>query len=127
VHRDLVRGPRLVAARQRGLSLITMVLAVCVLGFFGVLALRITPTFVEYRAITSAVKKAAVGAHTIPEIQSQYQRSADIDDITSVAGKDLDIQKVDDNFVVSFAYEKKIPLFGPVSVVIDYAGSSKSL
>ena len=127
-HSDLVReGPRLVVARQRGLSLISLVVLVVLIGFFGVLALRVVPTFVEYRAITSAVKKAAAGAHTVPEILTQFQRSSDIDDITAITPKDLNIQKTDDGFVISFAYTKKIPLFGPASLTIDYSGSSKSL
>jgi Domain of unknown function (DUF4845) len=104
-----------------------MVLLVVVLGFAGVLALRVTPTFVEYRAIQSAVKKAKAAAHTVPEIKAQFERSAAIDDIESISGKDLEIQKVDDDFVISFAYTKKISLFGPVSLTIDYSGSSKSL
>ena len=44
-----------------------------------------------------------------------------------MSGKDLDITQVNDDIVVAFAYTKKIPLFGPVSLTIDYAGSSKAL
>ena len=109
------------------MSLVGLVFVVVIVGFLVVLALRVTPTFVEYRAISSAVKKAHASANTIPEIQKAFDRSAAIDDITVMTGKDLDIQKVDDDYVISFAYTKKVPLFGPVSLSIDYAGSSKSL
>jgi hypothetical protein len=113
--------------RQRGLSLVGMILMVVIIGFAAILALRITPTFVEYRAVNSAIKKAVASSNTIPEIQKAFDRSAAIDDITVMSGKDLNIQKIDDGYYVDFAYTKKIPLFGPVSLTIDYAGNSKSL
>ena len=104
-----------------------MLVVIVVIGFLGILALRITPTFVEYRAILSAVKKATATEHTVPDIQKAFDRSAAIDDITQMTGKDLDIQKVDGDYVVYFAYTKKISLFGPVNLTIDYAGNSKTL
>jgi hypothetical protein len=113
--------------RQRGLSLVGMVFTVVVLGFFIVLVARILPTFVEYRAINSAIKKATAQPTTVIEIQKAFDRSAAIDDITVMTGKDLDIVKSDDGYLVSFAYTKKIPLIGPVNLTIDYAGNNKSL
>lgn len=114
-------------SRQRGVSIVGLLFLVVVLGFLAVVAMRVVPTFVEYRAIQSAVKKAKASASTIPEMQKAFDRSAAIDDITQFTGKDLDYTKVDDDIVISFAYTKKIPLFGPVNLTIDYSGSSKSL
>lgn len=121
------RGIGLQARRQEGLSLLGMVLVLVVIGFFAVIGMKVMPSFVEYRAALSAVKKAHASATTVPEIQKAFDRSAAIDDITTISGKDLDITKVNDEIVVAFAYTKKIELFGPVSLTIDYAGSSKTL
>ena len=41
------------------------------------------------------------------------------------AAKELDITKENDRVVISFAYEKEIELFGPVFLLIKYAGRSK--
>ena len=84
---------------------------------------------------TFSVKDSGDTAVTIPFTPrlSQSARSSccffatSDDDITTISGKDLEIQKADDDFVISFAYTKKIPLFGPVSLSIDYAANSKSL
>ena len=100
---------------------------VMLIGFVAIVALRVVPTVVEYRAALSAIKRAQASASTVIEIQKAFDRSAAIDDITAVTGKDLDITKVNDDIVVAFAYTKKIPLFGPVSLTIDYVGSSKAL
>ncbi len=115
------------ASRQRGISIVSLVVLVIVIGFVFIVVARVVPTFVEYRAALSAVKKAHASANTVIEIQKAFDRSATIDDITALSGKDLDITKVNDDIVVSFAYTKKISLFGPVSLTIDYAGSSKAL
>ena len=103
-----------------------MVVLIVIIGLLAVVAMRVLPTVVEYRAAVSAVKKAQASANSAVEIQKAFDRSAAIDDITAISGKDLDITKVNDQLVVSFAYVKKIPLFGPASLTIDYAGSSKS-
>lgn len=113
--------------RQRGVSIVSLIVLIVVVGFLAVVVMRVVPTFVEYRAALSAVKKAQASANSVPEIQKAFDRSAAIDDITAISGKDLDIVKVNDQLVVSFAYVKKIPLFGPVSLTIDYAGSSRTL
>ncbi len=115
------------AFRQRGISIVGLVVLVVIVGFLAILAMRVAPTFVEYRAIQAAVKKAKAAGGTVGDMQKAFDRSAAIDDITQYTGKDLDYTKVDDDIVISFAYTKKIPLFGPVSLTIDYSGSSKSL
>ena len=115
------------ARRQRGVSIVGLVVIVVVIGFVAIVGMRVLPTFVEYRAIQSGVKKARAAGNTVVEIQKAFDRSAAVDDISTLTGKDLDISKVDDDIVVAFAYTKKIPLFGPVNLTIDYAGSSKSL
>ncbi len=124
---SLSGAPFRILRRQRGVSIVGLLVIIVVLGFLAVVALRVVPTFVEYRAIQSAIKKAKASAGTVVEIQKAFDRSAAIDDITTLTGKDLDIAKVDDDLVVSYAYTKKIPLFGPVNLTIDYVASSKSL
>jgi hypothetical protein len=42
-----------------------------------------------------------------------------------VAGKELEITKENDKVVIRFGYEKEIELFGPVFLLIKYAGQSK--
>ena len=114
-------------SRQRGLSIFGLIIVVALLGCIALVGMRVLPTFVEYRAIQSAVKKAKAGGGTVADMVRAFDRSAAIDDITTMTGKNLDYTKVDDDIVISFAYVKKIPLVGPVSLTIDYSGSSKSL
>jgi hypothetical protein len=45
--------------------------------------------------------------------------------ISSISGRDLSITKENDQVVIGFAYEKEIPVMGPVYVLIKYEGRSK--
>jgi hypothetical protein len=47
-----------------------------------------------------------------------------MDDVKSVTPQDLDITKEGGELVISFKYEKKVPLFANVSLVFDFEGSS---
>jgi Domain of unknown function (DUF4845) len=116
---------RPIAARQRGLGLLGLLFIGVVIGFLLLVGMKTFPTAMEFIAIKRAVQKAAVGATSAREVQAAFDRSAAIDDITTITGKDLVITKEGDRTVVAFAYEKRIPLFGPASLLLDYQGSSR--
>jgi hypothetical protein len=61
----------------------------------------------------------------VAEVRSSFDKAAQIDDITSITGKDLDVTKQGDKIVVSFAYNKEIPIGGPAYLLLKYAGRSK--
>jgi len=115
------RGP------QRGLSLIGLLLGAAVVAFAALLVMKVVPSALEYNAIRSAITKVATaGGNSIRDYQVAFDRYAAIDDITSISGKDLRVEKrPDGHTVVSFEYEKRIPLFGPASLVIEYRGSAQ--
>ncbi len=108
---------------QSGISFIGLLFVVGVLACVGVLGAQAFPTVLEYQAVLKAVKKASAG-NTVAEVKSIYYKAAQIDDITSVKDKDLDISKDGDKVVVKFAYTKEIHMFGPAYLLLKYAGSS---
>ncbi len=121
------RHPTLFPQRQRGMSVLGMVIIAAFVGVTVLLALRIVPTFLEYQAVVKAVQKARTEA-TVPGVRASFDRSAQIDDIKSIAGNDLDVQAgpaPNSGFIVSFDYRKELPLFGPAILVLNYKGSTK--
>jgi hypothetical protein len=46
--------------------------------------------------------------------------------ISSIGGKDLQITKENDKVVIRFAYDKEVPLFEPVFLLIKYSGEGRS-
>jgi hypothetical protein len=109
---------------QRGVSLVGLMFVLAVLGALVLLALKIIPTYVEFRAISTAIVSAKAGGGTVRDMRSAFDRSASATYIDSIGGRDLNIANEDGEIEISFAYEKKIPLAGPVSLVLDYAGTT---
>ncbi len=110
--------------RQAGFSLIGFLCTLAVLGTAGMLALRAGPSVVEYWAVQKAVKAAAAVAGTPDELRSTFDKLAAAGFIDSVEGKDLQITGRGKGMQASFAYQKKIPLVGPASLLIEYQGST---
>lgn len=113
-------------ASQRGLSLIGLLFSAAIVIFVVLVGLRVIPTVIEFFAIRSAVEKvASSGAATPRDIQTSFDRFAAVDDIDSITGRDLLIERIDGRMTVSFSYEKRVDLFGPVALLIHYHGSSR--
>ncbi|WP_245844922.1 DUF4845 domain-containing protein [Noviherbaspirillum humi] len=112
------------SGHQSGLSLVGFLLTAMVVGALAVLALRIVPTITEYMAVKKAITSAKASANSAREIQAAFDRQRDAGYIESVSGKDLEITRSASGFEVSVAYQRKIGLIGPASLVLDYVAST---
>ncbi|HUD27193.1 MAG TPA: DUF4845 domain-containing protein [Burkholderiaceae bacterium] len=117
--------PCAMPARQRGLSLVSLIF----LGLIAILLLtvgfKLVPSLVEYLAIDRAVQRIKNEGSTVREIRSAFDRASTIEDIKSISGKDLDITKDADGVVISYAYSYSVPIVENVRLVIDYSGSTR--
>ena len=113
---------------QRGISLNTLMLSGGALAMVALFAMKAAPPWVEYGNLVKAVKGTASDASlktaSVPQVRAAFGRRADMDDVKSVTPQDLDITKEGGELVISFKYEKKVPLFANVSRVFDFEGSS---
>jgi hypothetical protein len=98
--------------QQRGISFIGLLFVCVILVCAGILAAQVFPTLVELQAINKAVNKARDGG-TVVEVRTIFDKAAQIDDIKSITGKDLEVTKDGDKTVVAFAYNKEIHMAGP--------------
>ena len=118
-------GRRGSVERQRGLSLVGLFLVGIIVVALIALGFKIVPAVIEYIAIERAVQKIRTEGTTVRELQLAFDRHATIDDITSITSRDLDITKEGDRIVISYAYAKKVPIMDNVSLVIDFAGTTR--
>jgi hypothetical protein len=113
---------------QRGLSLNALMLGGFVLALLSLLAMKAIPPWIEYGNLVKAVKGTATDGSlkdaSLTNVRAAFTRRAEMDDIKSVTAQDLDITKEGGELVISFKYEKKVPLFHNVSIVFDFEGSS---
>ncbi len=112
---------------QRGISLLGLLFWAVLIGFVAVVGLKTFPSVNEYLTIQRSVNQIAkTGAGSVPEIRIAFDKQKEIEySITSISGKDLEITKENDKVVISFSYDKEVPLYGPVSLLIHYQGRSK--
>ena len=115
---------RVFIGAQRGISLTGLIVVLAVLGALLVFGGKVLPTFTEYRAVLDGIKNAKATNGTVRDMQRAFDKTADINDIKAIAGRDLIISKETGDTEISFAYEKRIPIAGNVSLLIDYAGTT---
>jgi hypothetical protein len=111
-------------SRQQGISLIGLIFVLAALGFVGVLALKIVPTYTEFRASQTARVSSNPAGGWGCELQLSFPANAPADYISSINSRDLIIAKENGETEISFAYEKKIPLVGPASLLLEYQGTT---
>jgi hypothetical protein len=111
-------------SRQRGLSFLGLLVVGSLLAIAGVIVAQVVPTAIEYQAVVKAANKAREG-NSVAEVRSIFDKAAAIDNISSIAGKDIDVTKEGDKIVVSFAYQREIHLTGPAYLTLKYSGRSK--
>jgi hypothetical protein len=113
---------------QRGISLNTLVLSGAALALVALLGMKAFPPWIEYGNAVKAIKGTAADSSlkdaSMKQVRDAYARRADMDDVKSVPAADLEITKEAGELVISFKYEKKVPLFSNVSLLFDFEASS---
>jgi len=113
---------------QRGITLMGMLIASMVIVLLAVGGLKMAPAYIEYFKVKKAIVAIAQAnaGGTVADVRRAFDLRAAVDDIDVVAGRDLEVTKEGNELVVSFAYPKRIPMFGNINVVIDFAASSNN-
>jgi Tfp pilus assembly protein PilE len=110
--------------REAGVSLSGLIVVLIVLGLAAIVAMKVFPAWAEYRSIKNAIAQAKAAGGSPVEMKQAFARNAEINNITAISTKDLVISRDSGQAEVSFAYEKRIPLAGNVSLLIDFAGTT---
>jgi hypothetical protein len=97
--------------------------------FVAIIGMKMVPAYIEYftikKAVTAITQSGELRNATVADVRKAYDSRANVDDITAVRPGDLEVTKDGNEIVIAFAYEKRIPLFYNISVVIDFAASTK--
>jgi hypothetical protein len=111
---------------QRGVALSGLIFWGVIITLLAVLAMKVVPTTIEYYKILKDAKASVnkVGPDaTVADVRRTFDNFANIDSL-DFKPEQLDISKENGKIVASFDYDKVIPLFANVSLVIRYKGST---
>ena len=111
---------------QRGVAISGLLIWGVVIGLVAVLGMKVAPDYITYFKVVKAAKAVASNSSgkTVPEVRTAFDKYMNVEHVQSVTSADLDISKDGNGVVISFAYERRIPLFYNVSLLIDFQGSS---
>ena len=113
--------------KQRGISLWGLIMTLGVLGFLGVMAAKLLPSYLEYLAVKkifAAMEQAGDLKGSVREIRYAYEKRNAIEDIKSVRGDDLEVAKEGGEAVVSANWSVKIPMVSNVNACLDFSATT---
>lgn len=116
--------------RQRGFGIGQIFVWGILIALVAIVAMKAVPSFVTYQSVLKAVKRIASEAGssgTVAKVKADFTKQMEVDHIKNITADDLDIYKENNQIVIAFTMSDKIKLVGPVSLVIDYSGSSKAV
>ena len=109
--------------KQSGISLIGLIVGLGVLGFLGVMAAKLLPSYVEYFAVKkmfAAMEQAGDLNGSVRDIRKSFERRNAIEDVKSVQGEDLEVTKEGGEAVVTATWSVRVPMVHNVSTCLDF-------
>lgn len=110
--------------KQQGMTLIGMVIVAFIAGIFVLAALRLTPIYLEYMNIDSALKsmkRDLDGSNAGPaQIRTAMGRRFDIDNVKSLNARDIKIERTANGYNVAAQYESRAPFVANVAFLVSF-------
>jgi len=110
--------------RQRGMTFIGLL---CVLGLVGLIAyavIRLFPVYMTYLAVSRAMEstaKESKGDSPDPgSLRTTLDRHWEIEDITAVSVKEIEIEKAEDGVTMHVTYDQTVPYIANVSLSVHF-------
>jgi hypothetical protein len=110
--------------RQRGLSLIGLLITSGVLVFFAIIGFKLLPSYIEYwtvqRIISDIARLPEVRGGTLRDVQAAFDRRTAIDNVNSIKASDLEVTKTGDGYDILVSWSTRVPLFGNINACLDF-------
>ena len=108
--------------RQRGMTVIGMLLVMIVVAFVALIGMKVVPMYVQYYSIKSTIesirKEPQVAQMTPMDIQNAIQKRFDIGYVENISARDLKIRNERSGRVLDLIYQDERSLFYGLSVVL---------
>jgi Tfp pilus assembly protein PilE len=112
------------SANQKGLTFISMLVILAVIGFFALLILKITPIYLNHFKVKDAVaslnKEGGMETYSKAKIMDTVQKRLDINMVEHVRQEDITILKTPTYVSVTIDYEVIKNIFGNLDVLVYF-------
>jgi len=107
--------------RQQGMTLMSFIIVLVVVGFFAMVIMKLFPMYSEYNNLKGVMKAFAAqpGAATMTpaQVYADLNRRFNIAYVESVKKEHIKINRTGRNTELQIVYEVRTPLFGNLDVV----------
>jgi type II secretory pathway pseudopilin PulG len=110
--------------KQRGISLVGLIVTLAVVGFLAIMGAKLMPAYIEYftvKKILASMEQAGDLKLSVREIRKSYETRNAIEDVKSVKGEDLEVTKEAGETVISVSWSAKVPLVANVGACLDFS------
>ena len=115
------------ARRQRGAGFLLLIVLIGLASFFGTIALKIGPLYLNFWTVRSIMEEAAQQLDPTQDggargIVMSIEKRLYVNSIENIQGSDFEIERLDEQrFRVSLAYEERVHLFFNVDAVVAFS------
>lgn len=106
------------------MTMIGILFMLILIGFFTLLTLKILPIYLEHFKVVSSLKSLEqtpdLTHMSRRHILGLMEKRLDINMVDQVTRQDIEVSKQDGTVLVSVAYSVEKPLFGNLSVIVDF-------
>ena len=124
------------ARKPRGMTLMSFVIVLVVVGFFALVAMKLFPMYSEYFNLKGVMEEYAAQPNSasipVPQMHTELNRRFGIAYVDSVEKENIKIIREGGVSKLNIAYEVRVPLFGNLDVVgkfdntVDLSGRAAS-
>ena len=109
---------------QRGITVLGWMLLLIPIGIIGYAAIRVTPLYLNYFRVVKALEQTASeakGEAVNPiEVHQSLERRFNVEYVENPDAKDIDVHRDGEHWVAIAKYEEVAPLFGNLSLLIEF-------
>ena len=111
--------------KQRGVTMLGWLLLLIPVGVIVYAGIRVTPFYLNYYRVVKSLQQLSAeskGNDTInpAEVRSSLEKRFDVEYVTNPNAKDIDVHRDGDHWVAVANYEEVAPLFGNVSLLLQF-------
>lgn len=112
------------AGKQRGLTFISLVFLLCIIGFFALLIIKIGPIYFNHSKVVDAVEAVKntpdISSQTRGQILSALQKRFDMNFVDFISSDDIHVVSQPGFVEVDIDYERVVHIMGNLSVLAEF-------
>ena len=119
-----IKRPLAGPGRQRGMGLVGWLLVLILLGFAGLVGLRVMPVYLEAMTVSSVVEDVArnpeLPGASPQEVRSALSQRLQVNGVETVTSDHVDVERSGDSVSIVIEYERRFPLIANLDGVASF-------